>query len=78
MVSIQKIDRIGHTFPVFFFCEDSLTGRIALADLVIQTRPLFSDVARQIFAAAADLIQLLYEIDRIFYRRGTCVRTEIA
>ena len=65
MVSCEKIDCLRDGFPILLLREAALTRCIALPDVVIQARALLADVARKRLAAAADLIELLDQVDRI-------------
>ena len=78
MVSCEKFDRLRDGLPVLLFCKIALTRCIALPDMIIQARTFLSDVARKRLAAAADLIQLLDQVDRILDCPRTCIWPEIA
>ena len=78
MVSCEKIDCLRDGFPILLLRETSLTRCIALPDMVVQARALLADVARKRLAAAADLIKLLDQVDRILDCPRTCIWSKIA
>ena len=78
MVSCEKIDCLRDGFPILLLREAALTRCIALPNVVIQARALLADVARKRLAAAADLIELLDQVDRILDCPRTRVRAKIA
>ena len=45
--------------------------------MVIQTRAVLSDIFRKVPAACPDLPELVDQIDRVLYRPGAGVRSEI-
>ena len=78
MVSVQKLKGLIYRFPVLFFCDLSLTRRIALPDVVIKAGSFFSYVPRKVAVAPSELIQLLHQFDGIFHCTRTGIRPEIS
>ena len=70
---VQETDHLIDRFSVLFLGDISLTGRIALLDMIVQAGSLFPGVPGQIPVAAPDMIQLMDQIDRI----PDCLRTGV-
>ena len=67
IVSIQKSEYFFHRFCVFFLGNIALAGRRALVDMVIETWPFLALHFGQLLIAGTDTVQLVNQINRIFY-----------
>jgi len=76
-ISVEKIQRLPDLCLIFFFRHISLTGRLALMDMVIQARAVFSLIPRQFFAAHSYLIKFTDQFHRLLDRKSAGVRSEI-
>ncbi len=77
IMSVQKPDHLGYGFGVLFLRNRSLTGRIALMDMVVQAGSLLSDIPGQVPIAAPQMVQLVEQFDRIPHRLAAGIRSEI-
>ncbi len=74
---VQKPGHLGNGFCIFFPGNESLAGRVALMDMVIQTGPFLSDIPGQVPIAAPEMVQLVKQLDRIPHRLAAGVGPEI-
>ena len=73
----QEADSLVHLSAVFLLGDIAHTGRLALTDLIVQTRPLLPLIPRQIPRTVTNLEQLPHQLDRVPDRTGALERTEV-
>ena len=77
VAAVQKVQCLIDALPVFFFADISLTGCVALFNMIVQAGPVSSDLLRQTPAAASDPVKLPDQINGIFYSAGAGIGAEI-
>ena len=78
VITIQKFQCTCHLLSILLLAHIALTGSQALFNMIIQAGALQSGVSRQHPVAGTQLVQLVQQLNGIFDRRSTGIRTEIA
>ena len=76
-MSPQKIQGLAERFLVVLLRNISLAGGITLLDMVIQTGPLLARVLGKPPAAGSDPVQLVNQLQGVFYRPCAGKRAKI-
>ena len=76
-VPLEEPQRLLEILLVLLLSHPALTGRQALANLMIEAGALLSGILRKISAAVPEMIQLVHQFDCIPYRLAAGERAEI-
>ena len=72
IVSVKELQCFAHLPAVGFFIDVSLTGRITLVNMIIETGTIQSDISWKFPVAGTKFINLIDQLNRVF--DSTCTR----